>query len=115
SFMLIIRYKISPTITTGKVLRSVSLILGVTLHIRDKEVIQALASYFISLNGSESLTVKPYSIFFTNNSVSLYIRRFSDIINIIIPFFDKYPIIGVKFLNFAYFNKLHKLFKKKDH
>jgi len=88
SFYLIIRSKISSTSTTGNIWRSVSLIFGVSLHIRDKEVIQALASYFISLNDSvsDNLTVKPYSISIRNQSVSLYIRRFSDIVNIIIPF-----------------------------
>ena len=48
--------------------REVSLIFGVTLHIRDKEIVQALASYFTLLNskGLEDLTVKPYTIFVGN-------------------------------------------------
>ena len=62
-----------------------------------------MASYFTLLNGKgfDSLTVKPYTIFITKHSVSLYIRRFSEIVNVIIPFFDKHPILGVKSLDFA--------------
>jgi hypothetical protein len=87
----------------------------VTLHFRDKEVIQALASYFTLLNGKgfysftlpkaaacgSGATVKPYTIFVAKHSVSLHIIRFSEIVNVIIPFFDKHPILGVKSLDFA--------------
>jgi hypothetical protein len=76
-----------------------------------------LAYYFTSLkgNGSDSLKVKPYFISIRNHSVSLYIRRFSDIVNIIIPFFEKYPIIGVKRLDFADFKKVVEIVKNKGH
>ena len=117
SFYLSIRSKISPTSTTGNILRSVSLIFGVTLHLRDKEVIQALASYFILLNGKvfDSLTVKPYPISVTKHSVSLYIRRFSEIVNVIIPFFDKHPILGVKSLDFSDIKKVAEIVQNKGH
>ncbi len=54
-----------------------------------------MSSYFTSLNdkASDKISVKPYSIFITKNTVSLFIRRLPDIINIIIPFFDKHPIL----------------------
>ena len=73
-----------------------------------KKVIQALANYFTLLNGKgfDSLTVKPYTIFITKHSVSLYIRRFSEIVNVVIPFFDKHHILGVKSLAFADFKKV---------
>jgi LAGLIDADG endonuclease len=76
-----------------------------------------LASYFTSLNGngSDSLTVKPYSISIRNHSVSLYIRRFSDIVNIIITFFEKHPILGVKSLDFADLKKVVEIVQNKDH
>ena len=76
-----------------------------------------MASYFTSLNGngSDSLTVKPYSISIINHSVSLYIRRFSDIFNIIIPFFLKHPILGVKSLDFADFKKVVEIVQNKEH
>ena len=117
SFYLSIRSKISPTSAKGNIWRSVSLIFGVNLHIRDKDVIQALAYYFNSLNGngSDSLTVKPYSISIRNHSVSLYIRRLSDIVNIIIPFFEKHPILGVKSLDFADFKKVVEIVQNKEH
>jgi hypothetical protein len=74
-----------------------------------------LASYFTSLNGFDILTVKPYSISIRNHSVSLYIRRFSDIVNIIIPFFEKHPILGVKSLDFADFKKVVEIVQNKGH
>lgn len=76
-----------------------------------------MASYFISLNGnsSDSLTVKPYTISIRNQSVSLYVRRFSDIVNIVIPFFEKHPILGVKSLDFADFIKVVEIVKNKEH
>ena len=117
SFYLSIRSKFSPTSTTGNILRSVSLIFGATLHLRDKEVIQALASYFTLLNGKgfDSLTVKPYPISITKHSVGLYIRRFSEIVNVIIPFFDKHPILGVKSLDFADLKKVAEIVQNKGH
>ena len=117
SFYLSIRSQISPTSTTGNILISVSLIFGVTLHIRDKEVIQALASYFTFLNckGFDSLTVKPYTISITKHSVSLHIRRFSEIVNVVIPFFDKHHILGVKSLDFADFKKVAEIVQNKGH
>jgi len=71
----------------------------VTLHLRDKEVIHALANYFTLLNGKgfDSLTIKPYTVYTTKHSVSLYIRKLSFIVNIVIPFFDKHLILGVDF------------------
>jgi len=127
SFYLNIRSKISPTSTTGNTWRSVSLIFGVTLHFRDKEVIQALASYFTLLNGKGldsspspvgcgvGGVVKPHTVFITKHSVSLHIRRLSEIVNVIIPFFDKHPILGVKSLDFADWKRVAELVQIKGH
>lgn len=54
-----------------------------------------MANNFTLLNGNgfDSLTVKPYAIDVTKHSVSLYIIRFSDIVNVIIPFFYKHHIL----------------------
>ena len=39
----------------------------------------------------------------------------SDIINTIILFFDKYPIVGIKSLDFADFKKVCDIVKNKEH
>jgi hypothetical protein len=53
----------------------------------------------------------------SNNRESGYLRvtRFSDIEDIIIPFFDKYLILGVKALDYADFCKVAKIIKNKEH
>jgi hypothetical protein len=48
-------------------------------------------------------------------SVSLQITKFSDIVNIIIPFFNKYPIVGMKSLDFKDFKRICDIIKTKDH
>jgi LAGLIDADG endonuclease len=50
-----------------------------------------------------------------NSIVSLSITKFSDISNIIIPFFDKYPIQGIKILDLAHFKKIALLIENKSH
>jgi len=47
--------------------------------------------------------------------VSLQITKFSDITNIIIPFFNLYPILGVKSLDFEDFKKVCEIIKTKEH
>ena len=85
--------------------------------VRDKEVLKALACYFYLLNSKnpENKDIKPYNISITKQSVSLHIRRFSDIISTIIPFFDKHPILGVKSLDFADFKKVAVMVNAKEH
>jgi hypothetical protein len=51
----------------------------------------------------------------TENSAHLQISKFSDIVNIIIPFFNKYPILGIKSLDFIEFKKVCDILKTKDH
>lgn len=128
SFFFSIRTKTSPVSTN--IWRIVSLILKVDLHIRDKEVVQVLAFYFslltLSSNQpkgrgwikdkcSDSLTLKPYPIFVKTQSVSFTIRNFTDIVNTVIPFFEKYPILGAKTLDFADFKKVAEIVKNKEH
>ena len=48
-------------------------------------------------------------------TVGLQITKISDIVNTIIPFFEKYPIIGVKNLDFTYFKKAAIIIKNKEH
>lgn len=47
--------------------------------------------------------------------IKLTVSKLSDIINIIIPFFQKYPIHGVKALDFLAFCEISKLIVQKEH
>jgi len=51
----------------------------------------------------------------TENTVSLHITKFSDIIDIIIPFFEKYPVLGYKSLDFLDFKSVAEIIKTKEH
>jgi len=48
-------------------------------------------------------------------SVNLQITKFSDIVNVIIPFFNLYPIAGTKSLDFKDFKKVCDIIKTKEH
>jgi len=48
-------------------------------------------------------------------AVNFVVSRFSDITEKIIPFFDKYPLVGVKSLDYADFCKVADLIKNKAH
>lgn len=45
----------------------------------------------------------------------LKVTKFDDIVNKIIPFFKKYPILGVKALDFSDFCKVAEMMKEKKH
>ena len=51
----------------------------------------------------------------SNNTSLLQIKNNFDIENIIIPFFNKYPILGVKRLDFEDFKTVAELVKNKEH
>jgi len=91
----------------------VSLLYSFHLHIRDLEVLKGLATYFSS-NSKNLISNKKVGIS-GDKSVHLQIAKFSDINEKIIPFFDKYPIKGVKSLDFEDFKKVCKLIETKEH
>ena len=107
---------------------------SIHLHVRELEVLKGIASYLklysttlpskfleprvkaeasIEKRPKEQETYKKITIL--NKSVSLQITKFSDIVNIIIPFFNKYPILGVKSLDFLDFKKVCEIIKTKEH
>jgi hypothetical protein len=55
------------------------------------------------------------TIYVSRNVVDFYVSSFNDIINIIIPFCDKHPIQGVKYLDYVDFCKVAELMQKKEH
>lgn len=74
----------------------------ITQHIKDKTLIGLLVSYF-----------NCGTVYVSRNVVDFYVSSFNDIINIIIPFFDKHPIQGVKYLDYLDFCKVAELMQKK--
>jgi hypothetical protein len=114
--------------------------LGIHLHVREIEVLKGLATYFKLYNMEPSFpTLWPeaeaklakakvtepakkisFSAFDQGSgrqvkSVSLQISKFYDIVNIIIPFFNQYPIVGTKSLDFKDFKKVCDIIKTKEH
>lgn len=85
----------------------VQLRFAVHLHIREAEVIKGLAQFF-------NFEVNKY-IYYTDNSVTVQIVNTPDILNIIIPFFDEYQIIGAKELDFIDFKRVAEIIKSKHH
>jgi hypothetical protein len=51
----------------------------------------------------------------TNGTFIYRVRDCSNINNIIIPFFQQHPLVGVKHLDFLYFCKVASLMKSKAH
>jgi len=88
---------------TGKV----QLRFAVHLHIREQEVIKGLALFF-------NFDTSKY-IYYTETSVAIQIVNTSDILNIIIPFFDKYKIKGAKELDYIDFKKVAEIVNSKSH
>lgn len=82
----------------GKV---VSLIFILTQHERDRELLNCIIKY---LNCGRLIT--------SLNANRVRISRFQDIKNIIVPFFNKYPIQGNKRLDFLDFCKVVDLIEK---
>ena len=114
--------------TTGVLAR-----FSIHLNVRDLEVLKGLSTYFKSLNFSlarnienteartkvslNCVTAWPSEnkkIIISENSANLQISKFSDVTDILIPFFNKYPILGVKSLDFADFKLICNLMQTKN-
>jgi hypothetical protein len=113
SFHLIIR---DPNTNKGK--GSVSMRFSIKLDIREIEVIKGLVTFF-KLNGTEvaekEARVKNFHASEKEGYASLQFSNLSDIVNTIIPFFQKYPILGVKSLDYADFKKVAIVIQSKNH
>jgi hypothetical protein len=114
----------------------VSLRFSINLHIRELEVIKGLANFFkscgteVPLCGSSpdsgiatamlrrevlDKDLQYYNYYAVDKSVALQITKLSDIVNTVIPFFEKYPICGVKSLDFANFKEVANMITNKEH
>jgi hypothetical protein len=98
--------KISKSVTSKLGVR-VQLRFSIGLHLREKEFVKYLSTYF-------NLT-KDKNVYYGENSVSFQVTNTNDITNVIIPFFMKYPIKGNKSLDFIEFNKVVIMINNKEH
>ena len=98
----------------------VSLRFSINLNIRDAEVLKGLVNYFNTLNlPSTEVKVKLVQenkyVYKSNNTVSLAITKINELNGLIIPFFEKYPVQGLKSLDFADFKKVARMIVAKEH
>jgi hypothetical protein len=98
---LMVRTRDSSTSSTGY---KVELIFQITQHIRDDALIISLINYFGCGNFRERGLAGDYLVY-----------KLSDITKIIIPFFDQYPILGVKSLEYNDFKLVSNMMKNKEH
>jgi len=88
----------------SKLNMEVKLEFKLTQDLRDTELLKSLVSYF----NCGGITLRPTALDFR-------ITAFADLVNKIIPFFDKYPIEGVKAKDYADFKLAVEIVKRKDH
>lgn len=101
----------------------IQLRFAIGLHIRELDVIKGIAAYFNLLQPIISNSLEEDSpkenkykhITILQDVVQLQITTFSDVINIIIPFFEKYPVLGQKALDFLEFKNVSRLMLNRKH
>jgi hypothetical protein len=94
---------------TTKIGKRVQLRFSIGLHIRELELIKGIAAY-LNLGSTDSKYV-----YLTEDSVNLQVINVSDIHKVVIPFFVKYPILGVKSLDFSDFCEVARILEAKNH
>jgi hypothetical protein len=81
------------------------------------------ACFQIELHSKDQKLLEDIKIFFNNkgfmtkyrNSIKYRISKLDEIIDIIIPHFEKYPLISQKFADFFLFKDIIKLMSNKEH
>ena len=92
--------------SNNKIGYAVSLWLILTQHIRYTFLFEVIKEYL----GCGNLIVET-----KNSAVRYRVSKFTDNLNIIIPFFEKYPLQGIKVKDFIDFCKAAYLVKSKEH
>ena len=87
-----------------KLEQAIQLKFQITQHYRDEQLINNIISY-----------LKAGKCYYRGEAIDFVVAKFEDLINIIIPFFNKFPIIGVKALDFEDWCKVAKLMENKAH
>ena len=85
---------------THKLGSRVQLVFKITQHSRDELLMKNLVSYF-----------NCGKLYKFRETIDFRVSKFEDFTNIILPFFIKYPIVGVKALEFVDFCKVADLMK----
>jgi len=83
----------------------VGLVFKITQHIRDTDLLKQFINYFNC--GRYGLS--------SPEAGDFIVTKFEDIYTKIIPFFNKYPLQGSKYLDFSDFNHVAELMKNKAH
>ena len=84
----------------------VQLVFSIVQHSRDIKLMKIFKSYF----GCGNIVSRN-----NKNYIEFTVRGFGSVSEKIIPFFDKYTIIGIKALDFSDFCKVAELIKNKAH
>lgn len=85
---------------------AVKLVFKITQHSRDRILLEKFVDY---------LGCGKYYKDSSREKGEFRVYNFSDICNKIIPFFNKYPVLGVKALDFCDFLEAAKLIENKEH
>jgi len=129
--------------SNNKLGERVRLIFSTKLHSRDTVLLVSMSNYFSNLNfqlplelaesntkpkdkqiiGNKQISLNSVNFnqgvsvhsSLINNSSQLQIKNSLDVENKVIPFFLKYPVLGVKRLDFEDFHKVFLLLKNKEH
>ena len=96
-----IRVTKSSTVKTGF---QVQLIFMITQHSRDEQLIRSFVTYF-----------NCGKIYKWQDACDFIVIKYSDLTNKILPFFNNYPIQGVKYKDYLDWCKAVELIKNKDH
>ena len=104
---------------------AVKLVFQLTQHVRDEQLMRSFINYFnlsprpgcARPKGSLLILRRRISgnVYKSRESFVYRVEKFSDILNIIIPFFNKYQIQGVKHLDYIDFVKTAELIENKAH
>jgi len=99
-------FDVNVTQSTNKIGYRVQLRFRIIQHDRDLELMECIIKYL----GTGQIYKYPKT-----QAISLIVYNFSDIINIIIPFFDKNPLLGTKSLDYQDWSKIANLMKYGSH
>ena len=104
-------FSVSLEKSKNKIGYRVRLIFGTCLQVRDQALLIGIANYFYN-----NILIGKYIYESEKREyILLQIKNYSDIVNKIIPFFNKYSILGVKSLDFSDFKKVAEIMETTEH
>src|SRR5690349_12701751 len=96
----------SPAISAANAAFNVRLKFNINLNIREKDLIEGVALFLKSHSTKledPSVVANTKNYYISGETTSLQFTKIADIVNIIIPFFEKYKIVGIKSSDFVDF------------